>query len=156
MIGSGPPFRAIADGTECLVDRSGEKVKLLGIAGRIFHDLKFDPQWESTICALVSCTDEPIWAQECLEKFKIYGGQHSLMTAVHSSQIYKSNKQIHFQNLRKEYPDIAFDEMVFFDNERWNIDCVRKLGVHCIYCPDGLTEDIWERAMEQYHLSKTR
>ena len=37
--------------------------------------------------------------------------------------------------------------MLFFDNERWNIGEVSKLGVVSIHCPDGMTRDIWEEGL---------
>ena len=150
MLSGGAPFREVGDGTQALVDRSGERVRLLGVAGEIFRSMRYDSQWQGTVCALVSCCDEPDWARECLDRFRIAGGTESLAVAVHSSHIYKANKKEHFRNLRKEYPDIDFSEMLFFDNERWNIDQVRQLGVHSIYCPEGLTEDVWYNALSKY------
>ncbi len=50
-------------------------------------------------------------------------------TVVHSSQIYKANKQMHFQALKEEFPEISYKEMLFFDNERGNIQNVSRLGV---------------------------
>ena len=40
-----------------------------------------------------------------------------------------------------------YDTMLFFDNERYNIDSVSQLGVKCVYCPDGLTEEAWREGM---------
>jgi magnesium-dependent phosphatase-1 len=102
----------------------------------------------------VSCTDEPTWAQECLTKFKTTPANESLSVCVDSSQIYKANKQTHFQMLQKEYPDIAFSEMMFFDNEMHNVKSVRKLGVHGVCCPNGMTEEVWQEALIEYSASR--
>lgn len=149
---AGAPFRQGPDGgQETLLDKAGAQVRLLGISGAILHDMKHSNTFRNTVCALVSCTDEPSWAQECLLKFKTTPGNEALQTCVDSSQIYKANKQCHFQALRKEYPDIEFSEMIFFDNEMHNVKTVRKLGVHGVCCPDGMTEQIWVDALDEYH-----
>ena len=148
---TGAPFQPGSDGgLKTLLDKSGAKVKMLGISGTIFHDMRHDATFRDTVCALVSCTDEPSWAEECLLKFKTSPGNESLMTCVDSSQIYKANKQAHFQALQKEYPDISFQEMMFFDNEKHNVTTVQKLGVYSIFCPDGMTEQVWTEALEAY------
>ena len=37
--------------------------------------------------------------------------------------------------------------MLFFDNERENIDEVARLGVACVHCPGGLSADAWRRGL---------
>ena len=69
-------------------DKSGTTVRLLGIAGRVLQELKTDQKWKDTKVAWVSCTDEPEWAAECLQKFKVEDGR-SLNQLVDSVQIYK-------------------------------------------------------------------
>jgi magnesium-dependent phosphatase 1 len=148
--GGGSPFKVVGDGTSQLKDSAGCTVSLLGVSGYILHDLKHDPKWNGTICALVSCTDEPTWAQECLQKFKTTPGNETLLSCVDSSQIYKGNKQNHYKKLKKEYPHIEYSEMMFFDNEMGNIRSVSALGVHSVYCPDGITEQIWDEGLREF------
>ena len=133
-----------------MIDKDGAKVQMLGISGSILHDMRYAEAFADTICALVSCTDEPSWAKECLLKFKTNPGSEPLINCVDSAQIYKANKRKHFQMLQKEYPDIPFGEMMFFDNELPNVTTVRKMGVHSICCPDGMTEQVWRQALEAY------
>jgi magnesium-dependent phosphatase 1 len=94
--GGGAPFTAIGDGTQQLRDSAGQKVRLLGVAGKLLEELKTDEQWKDTKVAWVSCTDEPSWAEECLRKFKTPSGI-PIGDCIDSSQIYKANKQAHFQ-----------------------------------------------------------
>lgn len=152
--GGGSPFKRVGDGTSQLKDCAGNNVCLLGVSGSIFHELRHDPKWSCTICALVSCTDEPSWAQECLELFKTTPKNDSLASCVDSMQIYKGNKQNHFKRLKKQYPHIEYSEMLFFDNEMGNIRSVSALGVHCVYCPDGMTEQIWDDSLLEFTASK--
>ena len=84
----GAPFTVEGDGTKRLRDKSGTTVRLLGIAGRVLQELKTDQKWKDTKVAWVSCTDEPTWAAECLEKFKVEDGR-SLNQLVDSVQIFK-------------------------------------------------------------------
>ena len=147
--GGGSPFTIINDGTEKLKDKSNTTVRLLGISGKILQELKTDLKWKDTKVAWVSCTDEPDWAAECLNKFKVQDGR-SLDQLVDSIQIFKSNKQQHFQNLKKQYPSISYEEMLFFDNEGGNIRDVSKLNVKCVYCPDGVNEKAWDYGMSLF------
>ena len=125
----GAPFKKIS--SKKLVDRGGTTVKLIGVIGEILHELHTDDRWDTTKVAWVSCTDEPSWADECLNKFDTTGGTPLIETA-HSSQIFKSNKQVHFKKLQVEF-GFDFSEMLFFDNEYRNIETVSKLGVKCMY-----------------------
>ena len=66
--GGGPPFKAHDDST--LVDRAGNRVQLLGITSKIMVEMK-----KSSIqSAFVSTCDEPTWAAQCLEMFKVKDG----------------------------------------------------------------------------------
>lgn len=152
--GGGSPFTVVNDGTHQLRDRSGQNVRLLGVIGQILHDLRHDPSWEGTICAVVSCTDEPRWADECLHKFVTTPGKEPLITCFDSLQIFKANKKQHFQRLKKEFPNIDYSEMIFFDNEHYNITNTQPLGVHAVYCPDGMTKAVWEKGLESYAKTK--
>ena len=150
--GGGSPFTAIDDGKKFLRDSSGTTVRLLGITGHLLHELKFSDEWRGVKLAWVSKTDEPLWANECLQKFKSSGGA-PLISLADSSQIYKGNKQEHFRNLKREYPDIDFANMIFFDNEMGNIRDVSKIGVCSVYCPDGVTKEIWDEGLKLFNNS---
>ena len=97
----------------------------------------------------MSCTDEPEWAAECLNKFLTSQGD-PIKLAAHSSQIFKADKKQHFRNLKQQYPDIQFEEMLFFDNEISNIRSVSQLGVKTIFCPDGVSQDIWQKGLQLF------
>jgi hypothetical protein len=94
--GGGAPFTIEGDGTKQLRDSAGTRVKLLGISGPLLEELKNVQKWSATKVAWVSCTDEPDWAAECLRKFKTPCGR-PIGDLIDSSQIFKANKQTHFQ-----------------------------------------------------------
>lgn len=149
--GGGSPFRYAPNKID-LLDRSGSSVRLLGKTRHILHDLHTHPSFteNGTKIAWVSCTDEPDWAAECLEKFSTIGDV-PLCTVVHSSQIYKADKSQHFRKLKKEFPDIEYEDMLFFDNERSNIVSVSRLGVKCVYAPDGMTSEAWSKGLRLFN-----
>lgn len=144
--GGGSPFTVVGDGTAKLKDCTGQTIRLLGISGSLLHDLKHDEKWKDTKTAWVSCTDEPSWADECLRKFKSSGAE-PIGNLIDSVQIFKDNKQTHFKRLKSQFPDIEFSDMLFFDNEMGNIRSVSKLGVISVYCPDGMTQSVWEEGL---------
>lgn len=175
--GGGAPFTVVADGKKQLRDRAGTAVRLLGISGDILHKLKYDHPFSGlTKIAWVSCTDEPAWAKECLQKFKS-SGDESIGGLVDNVQIFKDNKQTRksllfiylsiktsvilnpftdFHNLKKAYPDIEYEDMLFFDNEIGNIRSVSKLGVCCVHCPEGVTQEIWIEGLNLFKKGKER
>lgn len=157
----GSPFSAKNPQSE-LVDRAGQSVRLLGVVGEILHSLRYDPEWEGTIVAWCSCTDEPSWANECLHKFYstptsscTNSSPVALYTLAHSSQIYKAaNKQQHMRALQKEFPHISLQDMLFFDNERHNTDSTAKIGVISVHCPHGMTAEAWKQGLSAFAQTK--
>ncbi len=143
--GGGAPFRSAPNHRD-LLDCQNQKVSLLGIVDQLLHDVVTIPRLQEIKIAWVSCTDEPQWAEECLRRFQTTG-KLSFHQIVHSKQIYKANKQVHFQQLQKEFPEIAYSEMLFFDNESHNIRTVSQLGVKCYHCADGMTQQAWEEGL---------
>eukprot|EP00980_Cylindrotheca_fusiformis_P015921 scaffold4661_cov108-Cylindrotheca_fusiformis.AAC.4 len=45
---------------------------------------------------------------------------------------------------------IVILSLVFFDNEYYNIRQVEKLGVKCIYTPDGMEKIHWQQAKDAF------
>ena len=151
MLYGGAPFTVAGDGTKQLKDSRGDTVELLGISGTILHDLNYHEAWEGVRVAWVSKCDEPEWADECLRKFRSTGvDPKPLEKLAHTSHIYKGNKKDHFRRIQKEFPQLQFEDMVFYDNQMDNIRAVEGLGVACYYCPQGMTEKIWLDSLEHY------
>lgn len=151
--GGGAPFTKQKDGS--LRDSAGESVTLLGQTREILHSLRAPAKgdvpnpWSDTVIAYVSCTDEPTWADECATKFDLGDGM-TVKSVVDIEEIYKDYKKAHFEQLHRK-TGIAYEDMMFFDNEMHNIKNVMQLGVRCYHAPKGMTEDLWERALEDYN-----
>jgi magnesium-dependent phosphatase 1 len=110
--------------------------------------------------AVASRTDEPKWAQKCMDWLTIddddddddnVGGK-TLTACIDHIEIGFSDKKWHFQRL-KEKTGIEFESMAFFDNEMRNIQSVQELGVKCFYTPDGMTRESWHEAKEVFGLN---
>jgi magnesium-dependent phosphatase 1 len=150
--GGGAPFK-VTENPNQLLDSKNQTVQLCGSIRDILQKLKNEHSDSTKVC-YVSCTDEPTWAAECLDKFACDDGT-SLADVVDSdlNQIYKSNKRTHFSNLH-QMTNIKYDQMLFFDNERHNCTSVSKLGVICIHCQNGMNQEVWESALETFASTK--
>lgn len=64
-------------------------------------------------------------------------------------EIYPGSKVAHFKRIR-ERTGFEYREMLFFDNESWNVREVERLGVVSVYCPRGLTRAAWEEGVRKF------
>ena len=64
----GAPFTPDGD---AMLAQSGERVVLLGAARDILRQLRTTDDWSATKVAISSRTDEPAWAAELLDKFRV-------------------------------------------------------------------------------------
>ena len=94
--------------------------------------------------AFASRTTTPKWASALLATMTHCG--KSLLSRSVCCTWGDNSKVSHFKEIY-ELTGVPFDEMVFFDNEWRNIEAVQRLDVNCCYCPDGLTFELFEKAM---------
>ena len=66
-------------------------------------------------------------------------------------EISYGDKTNHFKRLNSK-TGIPYEQMMFFDNERWNITSVSKLGVKCFYTPNGMQTNHWDDAKKMFGL----
>jgi magnesium-dependent phosphatase 1 len=64
-------------------------------------------------------------------------------------EIYPGSKIAHFKRLR-ERTGVDYGDMLFFDNEGWNVREVERLGVVSVHCPQGLTRRAWEEGVRLF------
>lgn len=67
----------------------------------------------------------------------------------HFRQIYPGSKTTHFLKLHKA-SGIAYEDMIFFDDEHRNIVEVGKMGVLCIFVEDGVSRKLVTEALQQF------
>ena len=133
-----PPFR-LRDDRVC--DRYGAPVRFYNDVWEILDHLDD----EGIAIALASRTSEPGWARELLE----------LLDAAHRfphQEIFPDEKTTHFANLQ-DATSVAYSEMLFFDDERRNIDAVGTLGVECVYVRSGVSWDAFEQGAARFGLT---
>jgi magnesium-dependent phosphatase-1 len=119
--------------------------------------------------AVASRTDEPDWAYYCMNHLAVqvqdakdklpmhslmslldcFGGQSKSKAKNPLIQISFQDKTHHFQRLHQA-TGVAYQDMVFFDNEEWNVRSVSTLGVKCIYTPDGMQKRYWDEAKRTF------
>ena len=118
---------------------------------QVLYELKTDAKWEGVVTAVSSRTDEPNWAQECMRKFEVGppGSGLCIKDCIDVEEISKTNKRDHFKRI-SDATGIAYEEILFFDNERPNCLDVSDLGVSVAYVPDGVTGEAWEESLERF------
>ena len=89
---------------------------------------------------LASRTYEPTWAKNLLDLFDI-------RDRFQYEEIYPGDKDRHFKSLRKQ-TGFSYDQMVFFDDELRNIRDVAQLGVQAVHVEDGVTWDVFVKAVD--------
>mmetsp|Transcript_25001 Transcript_25001/g.64528 ORF Transcript_25001/g.64528 Transcript_25001/m.64528 type:complete len:239 (+) Transcript_25001:1698-2414(+) len=143
---SGAPFKKDANGA--VYDRRGEQVELIGASAAILKELATDPKWRDTQVAYVSRTEYPEWAIPCMKLFDIAPGK-TMFSLSSYNEIHECSKKYHFKNIQKA-SGIDYEDMVFFDNERYNCTDCQALGITCIYTPDGMTSSNWKEGLAKH------
>eukprot|EP00878_Enallax_costatus_P022505 GHUV01023877.1.p1 GENE.GHUV01023877.1~~GHUV01023877.1.p1 ORF type:complete len:131 (+),score=35.67 GHUV01023877.1:562-954(+) len=98
----------------------------------------------------------PEWAIPCLQQFPIPGHPRGLTlfdVSLHN-EIYPGSKLTHFKQIH-ERSGIDYEDMLFFDNERWNCTEVSKLGVKCVHTPRGMTAAAWQEGLSLFSQTPT-
>ena len=121
----GAPFSRDSAGT--IHDRRGCPVRLHSGVDAALTELATDANLNGVVVAVASCCDVPPWAYELLGKFEFGPDKARLASIIKVRQIHKGSKQTHFREI-SEVVGCRFDEMIFFDNEKYNCDQVAQLG----------------------------
>ena len=140
----GAPFEPDGD---AMLAQSGERVVLLGAARDILRQLRTTDDWSGTKVAISSRTDEPAWAAELLDKFRV--DDMVLGDCFDAREITKESKSSHFLRLKEKY-SCDYEDMLFFDNEYGNCREISSLGVTVAFSPDGVTGDVWAEAVAAF------
>ncbi|CAE7413837.1 MDP1 [Symbiodinium natans] len=154
MIRKGAPFSTTAD-PSVLKASGGQAVQLLGNIRSIWKELHSSPGYANTRVGVASRCDHPDWGRECLRKFMIEDGVSMWDVAEGGElvEIFFSSKREHFRRLAAK-TGVAFEDMLFFDDDPSNIQDVSQLGVTCIETPEGVTAEAWEEGLKQHSKRK--
>jgi len=163
--GNGAPFSVHPSDPLQLVTCANQPVKLLGSVRHVMRELHCDPYWNGVKVGISSKTDEPQWAQELLETFRISTNPNeerntdegpnsfALIDVLQNDiiEMIQEPKIHHFQRIAKVC-NVSMEDIVFFDNEFGNCQSVASLGVTVGYCPNpnGVTFEIWNAVKESF------
>jgi magnesium-dependent phosphatase 1 len=56
---------------------------------------------------------------------------------------------LHLENIRKK-SGVEFSEMIFFDDDSFNVRDVATLGVISILTPDGVTREVFQQGLASF------
>ncbi|OQS06110.1 hypothetical protein THRCLA_01834 [Thraustotheca clavata] len=154
----GAPFRRNKHGV--VSARDGEEVHLFDDAHAVLTEIASLPEFRETQVAVASSTTYPHWARECMSLIQVRNAEMPkknkktkeakvLNAFIDYQAIYPKNKKVHFKQLHEE-SGVPYEDMLFFDNEHYNIVNVQQLGVVCAYCPDGLSYQVWREGMDRF------
>ncbi|PNH10826.1 Magnesium-dependent phosphatase 1 [Tetrabaena socialis] len=156
MLDGGAPFRR--DQAGAVFDKRNERMELMGASRQVLEELGTDAKWAQTEVAYVSRTEYPEWAIPCLKTFLLSdeGKSGRSMFDISSYQeIYPGSKVKHFKVIQQQ-SGVAYADMLFYDNEKWNCTECARLGITSVYTPRGLTKEAWERGLSDFATSGTR
>ena len=148
----GPPFRLSKSSPHTVHDRRGAANSLTRGSLHCLERLT-SRAWRGVQIAVVSRTNYPEWADECLNLLQYRCGSSGelrrLRDAISHFQIYPGDKKTHFKRIQRD-SGIDFDRMVFFDNEMRNVRSVAALGVHSFHTPYAQTVDAWHDMLAHF------
>jgi len=92
--------------------------------------------------ALASRTEQPSWATQLVQLLGI-------ADRFAFAEIYPTSKLQHFAALHTA-SGVAYDRMLFFDDELRNITEVSELGVVCVPVRFGFSQAVYQEGLRQY------
>ncbi|MDW7691780.1 magnesium-dependent phosphatase-1 [Flammeovirgaceae bacterium SG7u.111] len=122
-----PPYKRIRHYIE---DATGARIVLYPEVLVILEELSK----QNIPMALASRTGAPPWARELLALFEIEN-------YFEFQEIYPGSKIQHFAQLQKA-SGLAYEQMIFFDDEMRNITEVGALGVKAVHVENGINKQV--------------
>ena len=152
QLSSGPPFTVSSDG--CVITRRGERMELFPAARKSLRELADN----NVPIAIASRAGEVEWAEEIMRLMRV-DEKRTMADVIGEAPvvIQGGSKTRHLKHIA-HLSGVALRDMLFFDNERTNIQEVDKLGVTCVHCPRGMTDDVFRDgiALHQQRVSEAR
>jgi hypothetical protein len=90
------------------------------------------------------------WALEIMRLLRVDDARTVADVVGDAPVVIRSGSKVgHFKTIAHE-SGVPLREMLFFDNERGNIQEVSKLGVTCVYCPRGLKDGVFRDGLAEH------
>lgn len=138
QLSSGPPFTTATDG--CVLTARGERLDLFPAARSALCELAD----AGVPIAIASRANERAWAMEIMRLLRV-DETRTLADVIGTAPvvIQGGSKVKHLKHIAAE-SGVPLREMLFFDNERTNIQEVEKIGPTCAYCPRGFQDGVYQ------------
>lgn len=136
-----PPFRSSTPTTA--LDRTNTPYGFYDSVPRILHALR----GKAILIAAASRTSAPAHARQVLSLLQIEGD--SAIGYFDHMEIYPGSKITHFKRLA-EATGIAYEDMLFFDDEHRNVEVDEQLGVCMVHVPDGVGPGVVDTGVREW------
>ncbi|KAG6616576.1 magnesium-dependent phosphatase-1 [Phytophthora cinnamomi] len=144
-----------------VTDAVGWQVHFYPEIHAVLSVLKTDPQFRDTKIGVASRTEEVETAKTVLGLMDVQlrgqdgeiVGTQSLGSLADFVTVFPGSKTTHFRQLQQQ-SGVAFEDMLFNDDDEENVHDVSALGVVCSHCPEGLTVASWLQGMEDFQFAK--
>ena len=137
-----PPFRKAKNGK--VYDNCDDVIKLYPDVVKILQHLKVE-NYQIAVASRTGCISE---AESLLHLFDL---NHFFSM----KQIYPGSKISHFSHFHK-VSKVAYEDMVFFDDEERNIIELSRIGVTCHYIRNGMKWKDWHEGLEKHKKKKQK
>lgn len=139
---------------QILVDKSGTPIRVFEGASHALMEInRLRDDGHDIHAAVASRTDEPKFAEICMRHLQLKDDATLKDCFEDRIEIDCYNDKTHHLKRLHQQTGIAYKDMCFFDNEHWNVECVRKLEVESIYTPDGMTRSAWKDALKVFGMT---
>mmetsp|Transcript_22457 Transcript_22457/g.48682 ORF Transcript_22457/g.48682 Transcript_22457/m.48682 type:complete len:196 (-) Transcript_22457:1313-1900(-) len=145
-----PPGSTTTHQNKIVTDQRGTPITVFDGASYALSEINRMKKEMPLQVAISSRTDEPSWAYQIM-KWVVAADGTPLSKCFDENliEISYADKSTHFESLNRK-TGIPFEDMVFFDNEHWNIQSVGQLGVKCYHTPNGMTREDWSQCLEDF------
>lgn len=136
-----PPFRFSTP--TAVLDRTGTAYGFYDSVPRILHALHN----RAILIAAASRTHAPADARQVLSLLQIEGDK--AIAYFDHLEIYPGSKITHFKRLA-EATGVAYEDMLFFDDEHRNAEVDEQLGVYMVHVPDGVEPGVVDEGVREW------
>ncbi|KAK8806814.1 hypothetical protein WA588_005614, partial [Blastocystis sp. NMH] len=97
--------------------------------------------------ALASSTWTPSLGQTIIDTILV-DKNHTLGDIVSYRELITCQKFTHFEHIRND-SGYTYEQMIFIDDEKHNLDDIETIGVMCFYEPKGVSKKVFRKIIER-------
>jgi len=153
LMSGSPPFEYNKK-TEVVTNSANEKITLCPGVAETWNEIMTNPEFQKTSIAIASRCWYYDWAIKLLNLYEVEPGK-KMMDCCKYMEIYDRNKKNHFKSIKAK-SGVEFEDMLFFDDMRDNINDAKSLGVVSVLCSDGFSRRKWKEGLMLFEKSKSK